>query len=658
LLVAAVACREPAATYRDYVPVVRVIDLVPPALDPQVTRGGDVVIDGETRRVVSTAAMVNVEGVPRSDARGLHFVVPVPAAARAWGRVDVVRTVVHNRSVTRSWPERLPSAHSEILLALQPNEQLIYRMATLRAVDSPWQHAVTTQPFDVPPGAVLTFATGIDALHDPTPMLAHVRVEHDGGEETVWERTFRRDEGGWREERVSLGAFAGRSIRLHFDCSPIGTRYGGPVVFGEPLVLAPRTTPAPALNVVLVSMDTLRARSVSAFGCARETTPTLDAFAREGVLFENATSTASWTLPGHASMLTGLWVRTHGVPLTSSALPPDRPTLPEILREAGYATAAFTGGGWITARFGFRRGFETFLEHGPGPVPPPGGVPEMSFMHGLAWIKAHSDRPFFAFLHSYLVHAPHDAPVPYARFFDGPPFPATTIAADELAYDREVRYADDQIAALLDGLDALGLRDRTLVVVTADHGEAFDEHGATGHQHIVHDEVARVPLVMRLPGAFPPGRIVTTPVSIADVTPTILDAVGLPPAPRLDATSLLPLATGAVTHLARDAVFTESQATDNGDTDDLVAAHAATRTCMLRAGVGTMCWDERTDPWQRFPPLPNDDPASGPVREVLARFAGRPSALAAASGDGTVATRTGLDDEHREQLRALGYLDK
>jgi hypothetical protein len=270
----------------------------------------------------------------------------------------MVRTVVLDDRVERSAAQRLRSTRDEMRIPLEPNEKLTRRTTvTLRPADGAWQHDVTTAPFVVPRDAILAFATGIDALDAATAMRAQVRVEHAGGSETIWQRALGPEDARWHDERVSLAAFAGRTVRLRFDCAPADpAQYGGPVVFAEPLVLTPHATPAPPLNVVLVSMDTLRARSVSAYGCPRPTSPTLDALAREGVRFENATSTATWTLPGHVSMLTGLWVRTHGAILASSTVPPDRPTLAEVLQEAGYATAAFTAGGWVTPRFLGSRG--------------------------------------------------------------------------------------------------------------------------------------------------------------------------------------------------------------------------------------------------------------------------------------------------------------
>jgi hypothetical protein len=163
---------------------------------------------------------------------------------------------------------------------------------------------------------------------------------------------------------------------------------------------------------------------------------------------------------------------------------------------------------------------------------------------------------------------------------------------------------------------------------------------------------------MRLPGALARGRLVTTPVSVADVMPTVLDAVGLPAPPDIDATSLLPLATGARDRLDRNAVFTESDSSNQPGAIDLVAAHSASHTCLLRVGVGTECWDERTDPWQERPPLADDDGAAAPTRTQVSRFAATPSAVAAASVVHVQMVHRapdGIDVERAAQLSDLGY---
>jgi arylsulfatase A-like enzyme len=277
-------------------------------------------------------------------------------------------------------------------------------------------------------------------------------------------------------------------------------------------------------------------------------------------------------------------------------------------------------------------------------------------------MSANRDRPLFVFLHNYVVHAPYRPPPPYDRVLDVLPPGAPQPEKLRLAYEQEVRYGDDQIRAFLEGLDATGLADRTLVVVTGDHGEQLGEHGGFEHTYAVYDEVARVPLVMRLPGAIPAGLRIAEPVSLADVVPTIVDLVGLPPVDGADGTSLLPLVAGTTDRLPRDGVFTEAESEPKLGWTDLAAIHTRTLSCIHHAREGRdECWDRRVDPWEMGPPLPAESTEAHGVEALLARFraskppAGAPEAVETAAvpppPDGQI------DEERRRQLRELGYAE-
>jgi arylsulfatase A-like enzyme len=367
-------------------------------------------------------------------------------------------------------------------------------------------------------------------------------------------------------------------------------------------------------------------------------------------------------------MVSGLWFRTHGALGITASLAPERRTLAEWLQSAGYATAAFTSGAWIVPWAGFRRGFDVYSEQPAGDVDKQ-PVPYLGFTRALDWMTENRERPFFVFLHNYLVHMPYLPPPPYRSLFGPLPPDARDDARALLAYEQEVRYGDDQVRALLEGIAALGVADRTLVVVTADHGEQFREHGSSEHTYDVYDEIVRIPLIMRLPGAIPAGMRVAEPASLADVAPTIVDLLGLPPIPGADGTSLLPLASGAVGRLPRDGVFSEAESRPNLGWVDLVAAHTRTVSCIHDARAGTdECWDRRVDPWQLHPPLPANDgsPEVADAKSALARFlAGGPRPTVgppmfgppAADAPATPKPAPGVEAERREQLRALGYVE-
>jgi arylsulfatase A-like enzyme len=495
-----------------------------------------------------------------------------------------------------------------------------------------------------------------------------VSLVERGRARVLWRGSLSGAEERWRAIRVPLTGYAGRRVRLRIDARPDdGARTAGLLaVFGEPLVLEPQPRPAAFSNVVLVSIDTLRARSLGAYGGERPTSPTLDGLAEAGVLFENAFSTAAFTLPGHLSMLTGLWFRTHGALGMTTSLPPERRTLAEVLRSAGYSTAAFTSGAWIVPWVGFRRGFDLYHEQPSGTIDKK-PVPYEAFTRGLEWMRENAGRPCFVFLHSYLVHAPYLPPPPYGSMFDAlPGAPAEERA--RLAYEQEVRYGDDQLRALLEGLAALGVAERTLVIVTSDHGEQFMEHGETEHSYDLHDEVVHVPLVMRLPGAIPPGIRVAEPTSLADIVPTVVDLLGLPPVHGVDGTSLLPLATGTATQLPRAGVFSEAESAPHVGWVDLAAIHTRAVSCIHDARRDVHeCYDRRRDPWQVFPPLPTDAPSPEVLaaKAALARFVAAqpppvvgPPMMGGAPPPARVPTPApGVESERREQLRALGYVD-
>ena len=333
-----------------------------------------------------------------------------------------------------------------------------------------------------------------------------------------------------------------------------------------------RSRPPGAPNVVLVSIDTLRADRLSVYGYRRPTSPFLERLAREGILFERFYYNGGGTLPSHLTMMTSLHPATHGIgPRTPRRLEEERITMAEAFRQAGYATAAFVGGGWLSARFGFDQGFDLFDESGHGFAE---NLPK-----ALDWLALHRDRSFFLFLHTYDVHSawnrlPYDCPGDSElRFVDTAPEGFTGCRGEECAsrflsgvnerlrsgesslaaelsarevgfvsdlYDGCVRYADEQIERLYGELAAQGLLDRTLLVVTSDHGEEFGEHGFFLHDQGGYEELARIPLLMRLPDGRAGGRRVEGLAAMADVLPTLLELAGLPALAQAQGRSLVP----------------------------------------------------------------------------------------------------------------------
>jgi arylsulfatase A-like enzyme/Tfp pilus assembly protein PilF len=276
-------------------------------------------------------------------------------------------------------------------------------------------------------------------------------------------------------------------------------------------------------NVLLVTLDTVRADRVGCYGAVGAETPALDRLAREGVRFAQASSPVPLTLPAHASILSGLLPPAHGLRNNGAgAFPAARATLATALAGAGYRTAAFVGSFVLDRRFGLGRGFEVYDDEiargtGEGASLEAERRGDVVVDRALAWLDGagkEDDRPFFLWVHLYDAHAPYAPPSPYRGRFAG------------RLYDGEVAFADAQVGRLLAALDRLDLAERTVVAVAADHGEALGAHGELTHGLLLYEPTLRVPLLLRAAGSLAPGRVIETPVSLVDLAPTLAGLVG------------------------------------------------------------------------------------------------------------------------------------
>jgi arylsulfatase A-like enzyme len=342
-----------------------------------------------------------------------------------------------------------------------------------------------------------------------------------------------------------------------------------PLAIGAPLLCTSAAPPARP-NVLLVSIDTLRADRVGAYANGLDTTPVLDRLARAGVLVRDASAPSPYTLPSHATLLTGQLPSVHGVVAHERRLSAARSTsLAEILGRAGYATRAFTAGGFVGAAFGLDRGFEAFSEVDPvreqeshafrvlarkhGPERAARLLDEQGFAGVARWLRARRGEPFFLFLHTYTVHD-YDVPARYLRCVergcarpDVPPRTRTAAEAEaytpamrahiQHVYDAALRYTDERLGQLLALLEKLGLARDTLVVVTSDHGEEFFERGALQHGRTLYQELLGIPLILSGAGLAP--HVVERPVMLCDVVPTVLARLGLPRPEHLQGVDLL-----------------------------------------------------------------------------------------------------------------------
>ena len=277
-------------------------------------------------------------------------------------------------------------------------------------------------------------------------------------------------------------------------------------------------------NVILISMDTTRWDVISAYGAPAVNSPNVGALAREGVVFENAWAPTPVTLPSHASMLTGKIPLAHGVLDNSRyALSEQHQTLAEVLRGNGFNTGAFVSATVLDSRFGLDRGFDVYDDE----VAPAALMGErrgdLTTARAIDWLERHAGERNFLFLHLFDPHADYQAPEPFAsrirRLYEKyPPFIQD--------YVGEVAFADHCVGQLLAALRRLGLYERALICVTADHGESHGEHGENTHAFFIYTSTMKVPLILKVPGTPDPVRVRES-VEITDIPTTILALLGL-----------------------------------------------------------------------------------------------------------------------------------
>ncbi|MEM7052027.1 MAG: sulfatase [Acidobacteriota bacterium] len=342
--------------------------------------------------------------------------------------------------------------------------------------------------------------------------------------------------GSWQEQRLDLPLTGRHELVLR----SVGA---GTVAWAELSLLR---RPSPAVggerpNLILISLDTVRADHLSLYGYHRPTSPSLEALAASSWVFEQSFSTSTWTLPSHGSMFTGLLPDQHGLQRVADRLAPNAETAAERLAADGYRTAAITDGGFLGSRWGFAQGFERYdSTSGQAWEPKDAAV---IFRRAAEWVAANRHRPFFLFVHTYEAHQPYFNREGFADPFLDPdyrgPFeqsanvfrkdvdlPAEVERITAL-YDGGLRRMDHYLGRFLDDLEARGVLDSTALIVTSDHGEGLNEHGDFEHAHgEVFDEHVRVPLLVRPAGGVSAARV-ATPVTSLDVLPTLLDFAGL-----------------------------------------------------------------------------------------------------------------------------------
>jgi len=479
---------------------------------------------------------------------------------------------------------------------------------------------------------------------------------------------------------IDLSSLAGQEVVLEF------TTRGTPdtlALWYNPIIFRPRKE---ARNVILISLDTLRADHLGCYGYGRATSPNMDKLAAESVLFKNTFATAPWTLPSHVSLLTGLDDINHQVYSGANKMDPGIPTLADYMRQAGYLTAAFTGGGFVNGLYGLSKGFDSFRVVGKIAA----GTPAAALARtALPWIEENRDKGFFLFLHTYQIHQPYQAPAPFNTMFLDPDaqfdrvdlsflrlnhenrfMPESDAIRRNLIglYDAEIRFTDEVlIGAVVAELKKLGLYDRTMIVVTADHGEEFYEHKGWTHTHALYDETIKVPLLIKFFGSQNRGMRVERYARLTDIMPTILEEMGFDPARGdIDGRSLRELTTGKAGRLPERMFRCELA-------EDIIHNRIPARRAVSRDSYKII----RNDPFApkqlaffAFPPSSQDkleiyDLAADP-EERTNLAARRPDLVRSLltymdeklkpTRKTAVTRNSGTNVDVREELKALGYI--
>ena len=419
-----------------------------------------------------------------------------------------------------------------------------------------------------------------------------------------------------RSVRTSSGVDAGRLLR------------GGS---GDPL------------NLVVITLDTTRADRMGAYGNANIETPAFDRLAREGVLFEQAVAVAPLTLPVHSSMFTGKFPPEHGVRDNGGFfLGPEQVTLAEVLKERGYRTGGFVGAYVLDSKWGIGQGFDTYYDKfdlsesrgvGLGAIQ---RTANEVVDQALPWLDANRGQPFFAWLHLYDAHSPYRPPEPYASRYKGHP------------YNGEIAFTDSQVGRVIAKLEALGVYDRTVVVVMGDHGESLGDHGEAAHGFFIYNSVVNVPFVVRAPFTAMQGRRVADPVRSVDVMPTALDLLGVAPPAGIPGVSLAPLLAGTTRELGLDAYSEALYPLHHYGWSDLRALRSG-RYKVIDAPRPEL-YDLERDPAEGSNLFESrrqlGDRMIAQLRTLESGFARTEAALPAAD----------VDPEARQRLAALGYV--
>lgn len=463
----------------------------------------------------------------------------------------------------------------------------------------------------------------------------------------------------------------------------------GEMQFSTAVVRVPKreTKKAPgkraATNVVLVLIDTLRADHLAAYTPdSRVQTRFLDKFATESMVFDRAWAQENWTKPSIASLLSGLYAAAHQAKTEKNKMPTSAVMIQEHLLKFGFETAGFVANGYVSGKFGFKRGWNTWTNY-----VREGKRNRAEFVadDAVKWLQKRNEaKPFYLYVHTIDPHVPYIPPAKYRALYDNEPYNGVVKSTEtaklleriktgsvrlnqrdkirlEALYDGEITYHDEHLEKIYAELETQGLLENTVVIVTADHGEELFEHGSVGHGHTLYEELLHVPLFIRLPGAKANDSAVHFPqeVELVDVFSTICDLIGVEPPSQIQGSSLVEQLNGKEPNFP-NAGFSEFM--------DGQLAVRTSRYKMIYRGLRTSLFDLKEDPRETSDLSDENGPAFVLMRDLLGLHMGQFVSGGELSSNvenspkripkSKVLQREDvvIDKETREQLKALGYM--
>jgi len=615
--------------------------------------------------------------MPRPFAKSWPYLLPLLMSSSACSREPEPREVSGIRSLYEAVePSRraaFGTAYGELQAAASADESLAV----------PFESKLEFRGLDLPGRLRLTAGLGASTLDgfraDDLRLTLHARLADGRGMTAIREVSARIEPSHLWADLDEEFDFGGRitGLELSFALPPDRASREGFAVVLRPQVhyratLPPETAPPPRRQVVFVTLDTFRADHLGCYGSRVARTPCFDAFAKESVRFEQAISATNVTNPSHASMFTGLYLKDHGVIDNLRKIDPAIPNLPMRLKGAGCSTAAFVSawnfdpqGSDFGRLFDRYDGCATYHERRAEDV----------YADAFGWLAEHAHRDFFVWLHHFDTHLPYTPPPPWNTMYTTPgtgerverPLDTPEIAhwysaSDDLQYYRnmylgEVSYLDHHFGRLVDRLRELGIWERALVVVVADHGECLGEHGIYLEHKGLYEETVHVPLLVKSPGGTR-GGVVRGQVSTVDLFPTLLDLLGLPPEPSVRGRSLRPAIEAAVASegpvdAGADTAYSRHSALEQAairtERHKLILESSDTRyfpSYQTRAGDVEL-YDLRRDP-KETRDIASEEP------DLVSELRAKLDAFLSDSRGHTADEITGEDEI--ERLRKLGYV--